>query len=101
MLDRTKVEDSVTSSSRSRGTSSVEKPNVRPSVRSVREVAGGLVPEAEVLPHHHGGRVQVLDQHQVHELGRVEPAELGGERHHAQHVDTELREQVGLAAAAG
>src|SRR5829696_3046163 len=65
------------------------------------QVTGRLVTEAEVLPHHHGGRVQLLHHHDVHELGRAQPAELGAEGQHAQHVDAELRHDVGLAAQFG
>jgi hypothetical protein len=61
------------------------------------EIASGLVTEAEVLPHHHQRRVQPLDEHHVHELVGVQPAELGGERQYAERVHAELLDQLGLA----
>jgi hypothetical protein len=43
----------------------------------------------------------VLDQHVVHErLGR-QPGELRRERHHAERVDAELLDQLGLAGRLG
>ena len=97
MQDRTYVEDQrhvVVAQQRHPLGREAEPP---PASASERDVAGALVAEAEVLPHHDRGCVQALDEHRVHELGRAQPAELGGERQHAHDVDAELLEQVGLA----
>ena len=66
-----------------------------------RHVAGRPVPEPEVLPDHDERGVQLLDQHVVHELLGGEPGELRGERHHAERVDAERLDQLGLAGRLG
>jgi hypothetical protein len=65
------------------------------------DVAGRAVAEREVLPHHHRRHVQLLDQHLVHELVGRHLGELGGERQHAEHVDAQLLDQLGLATKRG
>ena len=58
------------------GAPSTAKPNGAAEPLQQRHVAGGPVPEPEVLPDHHERGVQVLDQDVVHErLGR-QPGEL-------------------------
>ncbi len=47
---------------------SASKPQRSPKLVQQPQVAGGLVPEPEVPPHHHGRGVQVGHHRLVHEL---------------------------------
>ena len=80
---------------------STPKPKVRPSRVSSVDVAGGPVAEPEVVADHHERGVQVLDQDVVHELLGRELGELRRERDHAEHVDAERLDQLGLAGRLG
>ena len=64
-------------------------------MRSVVDVAGRLLAEGEVLPHHDLHDVQVLDQQLVHVALRGELHEIGRERHHQKDVDAQLFDQFG------
>ena len=59
-----------------------------------RDVARGLVPEPEILPHHHPGRVQPVHQHGPDELVRPQLGELAGERQHADRVHAQPGQQL-------
>ena len=59
------------SPSASRATPSAVKPKRCAELGQRRDVAGRLVPEAEVLADDDRGRVQPLDQRVVDELGRA------------------------------
>ena len=63
-----------------------------------RDVAGRLVAEPEVLPHHDYRGVKSLDQDGAHELIGVEPGELQREREHAHGVGAQAGEQLRAAA---
>ena len=65
------------------------------------DVAPAAVPEVEVLPHHDQARLQLLDQHLLHEvLGRlVRPRLVEG--HHHRPVDAALGQQLELLLQAG
>ncbi|SKY17863.1 Uncharacterised protein [Mycobacteroides abscessus subsp. abscessus] len=59
------------------------------------DVARGLLPEGEIGSDHHFGGMQALDENVVREVFRRTRRQLGGERHHAEHVDPQLLGQLG------
>ena len=65
------------------------------------DVAGRLLTEGEVLPHHDLDHVQVFHQQLVDVALRRELHEIAGERHHQEDVDAQLLDELGAAGERG
>ena len=64
-------------------------------------VAGRLVAEAEVLPHHHRPGAQAAEEHVGGERLRPHLGQLGGEGQHQHDLDAGLAQQLDLAVQRG
>ena len=65
------------------------------------DVARCLLAEGEVLPHHHFDDVEAFDEQLMDVAVRGELHEVGGERHHQEHVDTQFLDELGAAGQRG
>ena len=86
--------------SASSGTPSAVNSYFSPKLAEQRHGARGPVPEPEVLPHHHGGRVQPVHEHGPDKLIRPEPGELQGERQHPDGARRRARQAARYGGAA-